>query len=429
VSASLLWAEGIPERWSLRRAKFLFRRQQRPLRSDDGVVTAFRDGQVTLRTKRREDGFTFADKEIGYHGVRVGDLVIHAMDGFAGAIGVSDSDGKCSPVCAVCTPLSGAVEVRYYASVLRHLAVSGFISSLAKGIRERSTDFRFAEFKELALPLPPKEDQKAIVSFLDHKTAAIDGLITKKERLIELLQEKRQALITQAVTKGLDLNVPMRDSGVVWIGGVPQHWRVLPLRRVVAHQLAGPYGSSLTKAMYSSSGVRVYGQQQVIPNDFATGDYYISPEKFAEMREYEVHPGDLLVTVMGTIGRVAVVPQGIERGIMNPRLVRYVIGERQASAHYVAWVLRSNVGISQLAEAAQGSTMDGLNLRIIGDVVLALPPRAEQDEIVARIEAVDAWSKRLSGSVQEQLERLREYRQALITAAVTGKFDVSKEAA
>lgn len=284
-------------------------------------------------------------------------------------------------------------------------------------------------WRKLPVLIPPEPEQHAIVSFLDRKSAAIDALIAKKERLIDLLREKRQALIMQAVTKGLDPNVPMRDSGIEWLGHVPQHWCVVPLRRLVASQLAGPYGSSLTKAMYTGAGIRVYGQQQVIPDDFSIGDYYISADKFSEMRKYEVHSGDLLVTVMGTIGRVAVVPENVERGIMNPRLVRYVINEQHASPHFVAWVLRSHVGTSQLAEAAQGSTMDGLNLRILGDVVLAIPPRAEQNAIVARIAAISSGSKRIAARIDCQVERLREYRQALITAAVTGKIDLSKEAA
>ena len=136
--SQVLWSRTLPMHWEETRAKFLFKRERRPPSDNDGVVTAFRDGEVTLRENRRSDGFTFAVKEIGYQGVRCGDLVVHSMDGFAGAIGVSDSDGKCSPVYLCCTPIEGAWPP-FYAYVLRHMALSGFITSLAKGIRERST--------------------------------------------------------------------------------------------------------------------------------------------------------------------------------------------------------------------------------------------------------------------------------------------------
>src|SRR4051794_30666665 len=130
----------LPSHWRTERAKWLLTRQERRPRVDDGVVTAFRDGQVTLRANRRLAGFTEAVQEIGYQGIRRGDLVVHAMDGFAGAIGVSDSDGKASPVVHAYTT-SKDVDARFVAYTLRSLAACGFIETLAKGIRQRSTAF------------------------------------------------------------------------------------------------------------------------------------------------------------------------------------------------------------------------------------------------------------------------------------------------
>ena len=224
-ATSVEWVGEIPEHWRMQRAKFIFRRLQRPIREHDEIITAFRDGIVTLRKNRRTLGFTNSLKEIGYQGLRKGDLVIHAMDGHAGAIGVSDSDGKSSPVYSVCRPISQE-NVYYYAYLLRYMALSGFIESLAKGIRERSTEFRFNEFKELNLPIPTIFEQTQIVNFLDHKTEQIDELIRIKERRIELLQEHRTTLINQAVTKGLDPSVEMKPSSMAWVGEMPEHWNV-----------------------------------------------------------------------------------------------------------------------------------------------------------------------------------------------------------
>ncbi|MFD2448271.1 restriction endonuclease subunit S [Vogesella fluminis] len=179
--SGIQWVEKIPSHWGTQRAKWLFNRMERPVRPEDDVVTAFRDGQVTLRTNRRTEGFTNAIQEHGYQGIRKGDLVIHAMDAFAGAIGVSDSDGKSTPVYAACVPRGEyPVNSYYYAYLLRYMAHSGYIESLSKGIRERSTDFRFAEFRELPLPIPDKDEQDRIVTFLDQKTAEIDAAIAKK---------------------------------------------------------------------------------------------------------------------------------------------------------------------------------------------------------------------------------------------------------
>lgn len=213
------WIGDIPTKWEKVKAKWLFTKIDRPVRAEDDVVTAFRDGQVTLRKNRRTEGFTNALKEHGYQGIRKGDLVIHAMDAFAGAIGVSDSDGKSTPVYSACIPRGEFyTNTKYYAYLLRYMALSGYINSLAKGIRERSTDFRFSDFSDLILPNPSEAEQDRIVNFLDQKTAEIDAAIAKKQELIQLLNEQKTILINRAVTKGLNPNVKMKDSGVAWIG-------------------------------------------------------------------------------------------------------------------------------------------------------------------------------------------------------------------
>lgn len=188
-----LWIGEVPEHWKLLKGKELFVQVKRGLRDDDGTVTAFRDGVVTLRSNRRTTGFTEAVQFSGYQGVEPGDLVIHQMDGFAGAIGVSDSRGRCSPVCAVSVPRDTA-NTYYYARVLRAMAVSGWIAALAKGIRERSTDFRFSVFRDQMLPVPPEEEQALIVRYLDHAELRIAKAIAGKLRLASLLTEQLASL-------------------------------------------------------------------------------------------------------------------------------------------------------------------------------------------------------------------------------------------
>ena len=139
------WNDSFPVHWQFVRGKYLYQKQNRSIQNSDEVVTCFRDGMVTLRKNRRTTGFTESLKEIGYQGIRKGDLVIHVMDAFAGAIGVSDSDGKGTPVYSVCTAKMD-LNNYYYAYLLRDIARRGYIQSLYKGIRERSSDFRFEVF-------------------------------------------------------------------------------------------------------------------------------------------------------------------------------------------------------------------------------------------------------------------------------------------
>ena len=170
------WIGEIPEHWEVKRAKNMFIRMAREVRDEDAVITCFRDGQVTLRKNRRVDGFTESLKEIGYQGIRKGDLVIHQMDAFAGSIGVSDSDGKGTPV-YICLQPKGDCSNNYYMYLLREMARTGFIKSLYRGIRERSSDFRYETFAKLFLPIPPLSEQRAIVSYIEAKTASINKLI------------------------------------------------------------------------------------------------------------------------------------------------------------------------------------------------------------------------------------------------------------
>ena len=223
------WLGEMPEHWKFERGKWLFMKMERPAHDTDEVITCFRDGVVTLRKKRRTAGFTESIKEIGYQGIRIGDLVIHAMDAAAGAIGVSDSDGKGTPVYAVCQPLPNA-NPYYYAFVVREMARSQWILALATGIRERSTDFRFGTFSNQRLPLPPLPEQTAIVRYLDYFDRRIQRYVRAKQRLIKLLEEQKKAVIHRAVTRGLDPDVPLKPSGVEWLGDMPAHWEVLPLK-------------------------------------------------------------------------------------------------------------------------------------------------------------------------------------------------------
>ena len=199
------WIGEIPTHWDVKRARFLFHQEARPPLPDEGVVTAFRDGQVTLRENRRTEGFTFAVKETGYQRVCEGDLVIHSMDAFAGAIGVSESNGKCTPEYAVCNPFEPRMSNTYYAHLLRLMAHRNYIFVICPSVRERAPRFRFIRFRDVRLPVPPSEEQHAIVSYLNRKIAATDSIIKKETRLIKLLQERRQALITAAVTGKIDV--------------------------------------------------------------------------------------------------------------------------------------------------------------------------------------------------------------------------------
>lgn len=191
------WAETIPAHWDIQKGKYTFRLLQRPVKEDDGVITCFRDGEVTLRSNRREDGFTMSAKEYGYQGIEPGDIVVHGMDGFAGSIGISDSRGKGTPVLNV---LDSKYNKRYLMYYLRNMAYGDVFLALSTGIRVRSCDLGWKKLGEICIVLPPIEEQEKIADYIDHKLDEIQKAIVNKTQQIETLKAYKSSLIYEYVT-------------------------------------------------------------------------------------------------------------------------------------------------------------------------------------------------------------------------------------
>ena len=191
------WIGEIPIDWKLDKGKYIFEYLEKPIREDDGVITCFRDGEVTLRANRRTDGFTESLQEIGYQGIDVGDLIVHGMDGFAGSIGISDSRGKASPVL---NNLGTKQNKRYYMYFLRMMAWKGVFISLSTGIRVRTCDTNWGKLREITYLLPPIDEQRTIADFIDSKTAQIEGAIKTKQQQLSVLEEYKKSLIYEYVT-------------------------------------------------------------------------------------------------------------------------------------------------------------------------------------------------------------------------------------
>lgn len=191
------WIGLIPKHWKTIRGKYILKLLSKSVKEDDGVITCFRDGEVTLRSNRREDGFTMSDKEIGYQGIDVGDLVVHGMDGFAGAIGISDSRGKASPVLNVLDTIQNKKYIMYY---LRSMAYSNVFTAIATGIRVRSCDLRWNKLAELFYPIPSKKEQDEIVAYIDKKILDTNNLIESKKEQLDVLEQYKKSLIYEYVT-------------------------------------------------------------------------------------------------------------------------------------------------------------------------------------------------------------------------------------
>lgn len=424
--SNIPWLGLIPSHWEIQKGKWLFLKQDRPARNDDGIVTCFRDGEVTLRTNRKTEGFTIALKEHGYQGIRKGDLVIHNMDAFAGAIGVSDSDGKSTPVYSACTPrVLNRVNVYYYAYFLKDLAKSGFIESLAKGIRERSTDFRFNDFGLLLLSVPPLEEQAAIVDFLNRKIALIDQAINIKQKQIELLKERREILIHKAVTRGLNPNVQMKASGVEWIGEVPEHWGIKKLKFILKSQgRIGFKGYTTSDLVDKDEGALALGASHLDwdGNIITSEPVYISWKKYYESPEIMVSKNDIIIVQRGsTCGKVALIKNELGPTTINPSLV--LLKEITENPEYV--FLGIKVVLNGILNLVSKTAIPMLTQFQINNIMIPVPSIEEQKEIVGEIYNITRRLDDLSAIKEKEIEKLKEYKTTLINSVVTGKIKVS----
>lgn len=422
--SGIKWVGEIPGHWGSVKPWTVLNPVKRDVQEDDEIVTCFRDGVVTLRKHRREEGFTNSLKEIGYQRVLRGDLVVHEMDGFAGSIGVSDSDGKSTPVYTVIPTTSGQSN-RYWMYLLREMSRSGFIESLSRSIRERTTEFRWKTWKDQEFPLPSFNEQEQIVEYLDRKTTLIDSLIEKTEKRIELLKEKRTSLINQVVTKGLNPDVEMKDSGVEWIGEIPSHWVKKKLGYLVNIQgRVGFKGYKKTDLVDEGEGSLVLGGKHINTQqriDLSDPDY-LSWEKYYESPEIMVRQGDMIVSQRGTLGKVVVVDKDFGPMTINPSLV--VLNQVQESVKYLWYFIQSEVIQEVIVREGSVTTIPMLSQEEISSFPILVPTQEEQEQIVEYLDQQTSTIDSTITTEEKRIELLKEYRQSLISEVVTGKVKV-----
>lgn len=284
--------------------------------------------------------------------------------------------------------------------------------------RDKLTQSDMGNINLLSIPF---DEQQAIVNFLDQKTSEIDSLIADKERLIELLQEQRQAIITQAVTKGLDPNVPMKDSGVEWIGEIPEHWLTVAVKRVYDIKL----GKMLQPTQNKSDDVLVpYLKALHVQWEKIEVNEY--PEMWASPKDIEmfsVKPGDLLICEGGEVGRAAIL-EDLDRPCIIQNSLHRIRPSVKAKNKYLLYILQIISQKGWLDVLCNKATIAHFTSDKLGNLRIPLPPIEEQEKVIKVIENKAKLLNNYISCEREIIEKLKNYRQSLITAAVTGKIDV-----
>lgn len=423
------WLGEIPSEWDINRGKEILTLLERPVLDDDEVITCFRDGEVTLRKNRREDGFTVSLKEVGYQGIEPGDLVVHGMDGFAGSIGVSDSRGKATPVLNVMDSKQNKRFLMYY---LRMAAYRDVFMSLSTGIRVRSCDLRWNKLSIFPFLIPPIKEQNAIAEFIDINLSKVDALISEAKASIDEYRTWKASIIYEAVTKGVDKNVEMKESGLHWIGKIPSHWYLIKLKYLLDKSDAGikvgPFGSSFTNKTVGDGDYLIYGQANVISRDFSKTKNSISASDYKSLSRYDVVPGDICLSVIGngTIGWCCTVPEGIRPGIMDSHLMKIRLSNVMINEFFELYYSKHYAGVchTQMQYEKTGIAMEGLNTRIVKGLWMVVPPIEEQYKIVKKIMPVVDSIDMLISEKESLITDLEAYKKSLIFEVVTGKRKV-----
>ena len=270
-----------------------------------------------------------------------------------------------------------------------------------------------------------KEQQK-IADFLDKKTAQLDKVKSLLEEQIQKLKDYRSSLIYETVTKGLDKTVPMKDSGIDWIGQVPEGWGVSKLKfileKVSNNIKVGPFGSSLSGDAIRSSGKWVYNQRNVLDNNFTETDTFISDAKWKELKNFSVVSGDILLTTRGTIGRIAIVPKDYFEGILHPCLMKFRVDSHIVQPRLIKYFFNDTTLVKeQLKFLSNSTTIDVIYSYNLKNIIIPIIPLEEQYGIVEYLDKQCSNVDALIKVKQEQIDNINKQRQTLIYDYVTGK--------
>lgn len=406
------WIGEVPSHWDIVRLKFLFQ-----IVKDISGELGHDVLSVTQRGIKKKD-LTTNEGQMSmdyskYQFVRPGQFVMNHMDLLTGYVDVSNYDGVTSPDYRVFEVSNDSVSPRYYLSIFQMCYHTRIFYGLGSGV---STMGRWRlpsdEFLNFPLPYPPLTEQHQIVSFLDEKTSLIDDLIKKKEQKIGLLKEYRTSLINRVITKGLNPDCPMKDSGVEWIGEIPSHWDEKRLKYVSDIE----YGISPPDTTYNDEGigsVLINGPVEYSETDFGytrSIKWTTEPKKFTQK-------GSLLFCLRGsTTGRMNITHDDVSIGR----------GVCSINSHQNQWYMIYSMFCVRdwISGQLSGSTFPSVVKEDVDNFVIPSPPVSEQHQIVSFLDEKTGEIDRTIQSEVNKIELLKEYRQSLISSVITGKFKV-----
>lgn len=417
--SGLPWLGGVPAHWDVRRNGRLFAQRNETGYGSLPILEVSLKTGVRVRDmddlKRKQ---VMSDREKYKRAVK-GDIAYNMMRMWQGAVGVAPEDGLVSPAYVVARPYPEA-EPRYFSYLFRTDAYKNEVDGFSRGIVKDRNRLYWEDFKRMPSCFPPTDEQKAIADYLDANAVKVRRFIRNRRRLIEVLNEQKQAIINRAVTRGLDPNAPLKPSGIDWLGDIPEHWIVKPLKRWV----------SINERVLPETTDPEYSFDYLDIGCVGTGRLVGKPSRIpfsdAPSRARRIlQRGDTIISTVRTYLRaVWFVADDVSDLVASTGFA--VLSPREGVVpEYLGLTLQSDPFINRVTANSIGIAYPAIAETRLGTFHVAIPPDArEQQAIVKQVEdetaALSTWIER----TQREIDLIREYRTRLITDVVTGKVDV-----
>ncbi len=436
------WVGEIPSHWNLNKIKYIFfqrKEKNDPIQTDNILSLTIQQGVIPL-SEKKSGGNKPKDDLSKYNLTHEGDIVMNSMNVIVGSVGISNYFGVVSPVYYVLRQINSEENIRYYHHLFRTNIFQKSLTGLGNGILIKKTEssgklntirmrIPMDKLNQVLIPHPPVNEQTQIVSFLDTKTQKIDELIEKTEQKIKLLKEKRTSLINHCLTKGLNPNVEMKDSGVEWIGGTPINWNKISLGRigVLYGGLTGKNGEDFRSDDNPLN-------KPYIPFTNISNNTYISKDHFQYVvvgeneNQNRVEKYDLFFLMSSEgyddLGKTSILIEDIDELYLNSFCKGFRITKDNVYPLFLNYQLSGYTHKKLISVEGNGFTRINLRQSRLKETPIFLPPLPVQQQIV---EYLDEQTQKIDSTIEKETQRielLKEYRQSLISEVVTGKIDV-----
>ena len=423
------WIGNVPEHWELRRAKSMFK--QSTSKGNDRLVLLSATQDRGVVDKSSLDGVVQVSEHADlstFKTVHKNDFVI-SLRSFQGGFEISHEEGVISPAYTVFR-LSTQTYPHYYRHLFKSLGFIDKINSLTVGIRE-GKNIQYVDFADMLLPYMPLAEQQKIAEFLDRKCAEIDEMIALQEQIIEELKAYKQSVITEAVTKGLNPKAPMRDSGIEWIGQIPEHWEVVPIKYIKSKEknsfADGPFGSNLKSEHFIENG-----EVLVIESGFITTGKFIykefktiSKEHFETIKRSECKAKDIIIAKIGAnYGMAGELPQLDMPSVVSGNSLKITLDNAKYLNPIFVFIMMTAKANKGFIDLVQENAQPALSLSGLNNFRIPKAPLHEQQAIADYLDEKCADIDSLIQTKLSKIDSLKEYKKSIIYEYVTGKREV-----